>query len=200
MNKLKIISSILIFLKWAGIIIGGLALVIILFIKDEPIIVESPVVSITDEKLQDQLDQMLTTTNGIHLSVGGIDTEMPISWQLRWLKVFAIITVFVYLLWILQAILNIVQDVSDKNVFRYLNIIRLKRVAWLLILAPLFSGILELIFLLVIDHTYTLPEGFTYQWSGDIDFTLLVIGFLLYAITVAFGEALKMKEEQELTI
>ncbi len=200
MNKLKIISGTLIFFKWASIIVGALALVVMLFIRDEPIIVESPLVSITNEKLQGQLNQMLTTSNGLELTVGGIDAEMPITWQLRCLKVFAIITVFAYIIWILQAILNIVRDVRAKNVFRYRNIIRLKRVAWLLILAPLFSGILEMIFLLVIDHTYPLPAGLTYRWSGDIDFTLMVIGFLLYAITIAFGEALNMKKEQELTI
>lgn len=200
MNKLKIISGILKFFKWALFVIGAAALVIMIFIKDEPIIVESPTISITDNQLQSQLNQLLSSNENVALSIDGISAEMELTWQLRLLKIFAIIIVFAYILWVLQIILKIVQDVRHNEAFSQLNINRLKHVSWLLILSPLFSSLLHLLFLLVIGSTYELPDGLSYRWVDDIDFDFMVIGFLLYAIAIAFGEGLKMKNENELTI
>lgn len=200
MNKLKIISGILKVIKWFFIGIGAVALIVMAFIKDEPIIVDSPPITIVDEQLQIKLDETINSYDDMKLSVDGISAEMPLTWQLRSLKLFAIIVVFAYILWFLQIILNIVQDVRNHNAFSNLNIVRLKRAAWLLILSPIFSSLLHLIFLLVIGYTYELPEGLTFNWVEDIDFDFMVIGFLLYAIAIAFAEGLQMKQENELTV
>ncbi len=200
MNKLKIISGILKVIKWFFIGIGAVALIVMAFIKDEPIIVDSPPITIVDEQLQIKLDETINSYDDMKLSVDGISAEMPLTWQLRSLKLFAIIVVFAYILWFLQIILNIVQDVRNHNAFSNLNIVRLKRAAWLLILSPIFSSLLHLIFLLVIGYTYELPEGLTFNWVEDIDYDFMVIGFLLYAIAIAFAEGLKMKQENELTV
>lgn len=200
MNKLKIIGGFLKFAKWLFITIGAIALIVMTFIQDEPIIVNSPPITIADEQLQTTLDNTLSSDSNMKLSVEGISAEMPLTWQLRALKICAIFVVFAYILWILQIILNIVQDVRNNEAFSVLNITRLKRAAWLLILSPLFSSLLHLLFLLVIGYTYELPDGLTYRWVDDIDFDFMVIGFLLYAIAIAFGEGLKMKQENELTV
>lgn len=200
MNKLKIISGILKVIKWFFIGIEAVALIVMAFIKDEPIIVDSPPITIVDEQLQIKLDETINSYDDMKLSVDGISAEMPLTWQLRSLKLFAIIVVFAYILWFLQIILNIVQDVRNHNAFSNLNIVRLKRAAWLLILSPIFSSLLHLIFLLVIGYTYELPEGLTFNWVEDIDYDFMVIGFLLYAIAIAFAEGLKMKQENELTV
>lgn len=200
MNKLKLITSILQFFKWTFALIGAVALIIMIFIKDEPIIVGSPTVSIVDDHIQNQLNDVLSSSEKIALYVEGISAEMELTWQLRLLKVFAIIVVFTYILWILQIILKIVQDVRQQRAFSQANVNRLKHASWLLILSPILSTLLHLLFLLIIGNTYQLPEGYSYRWIDDIDFDFMVIGFLLYAIAIAFEEGLKMKNENELTI
>jgi hypothetical protein len=200
MNKLKLITSILQFFKWTFALIGVVALIIMIFIKDEPIIVGSPTVSIIDDHIQNQLNDVLSSSEKIALYVEGISAEMELTWQLRLLKVFAIIVVFTYILWILQIILKIVQDVRQQRAFSQANVNRLKHASWLLILSPILSTLLHLLFLLIIGNTYQLPEGYSYRWIDDIDFDFMVIGFLLYAIAIAFEEGLKMKNENELTI
>ncbi len=200
MKKLNIISGILNFFKWAFVVIGVVALVVMAVLKDEPIMVGSPLISIADEQLQNTLDEIINTGGDVRLVADGFAAEVSMTWQLRVLKCTAIVAVFAYLLWILQIIINIVKDVKNSNAFRSVNIARLKHIAWLLILSPLFVALMNLVFLVVIGSTYDLPEGFTYSWYEDIDFDFLVIGFLLYAISIAFGEGLKMKQEQELTI
>jgi len=90
--------------------------------------------------------------------------------------------------------------VQKNEAFRLVNITRLKRAAWLLILSPFFLSILKGLNLMAFRHTHKLPDELTYSWVDEIHFDFFTIGFLLYAIAVAFGEGLKMKQENELTI
>lgn len=200
MNKLQIISGILYFVKWTFVAIVLVASAMLIFMNGEPMIISSPIISISDTELQSSLDKILNSNNGMTLTVEGISAQVPASWTLQLLGAFTLIIHAVFILWILQIIINIVHDVKNKDAFTVKNIARLKQVSLLLILLPFFFSATKFIDLLVIGSEYNLPDTLTYSWVDNTNFDFLTIGFLLYAIAIAFGEGLKMKQENELTI
>lgn len=200
MNKLKIINGLLYFAKWVFIAIVLVAVAMLLFMNGEPMIISSPTISIADEDLQNSLDAIITSVDGMTLSVDGISAQAPATWTLQLLGAFTLIIHATFILWALQIIINIVQDVKNKDAFTAKNITRLKRISLLLILLPFLFSATKFVDLLVISSEYNLPDTLTYSWVDNTSFDLLAIGFLLYAIAIAFGEGLKMKNENELTI
>lgn len=200
MKNLKIISAFLQFSKWLLIAGGLFAIVFMLFYKEELVMIGSPGIHLKEGSLKNSLNQLLALDEHMRFSVKEIETEVPPTPQLKAAIIVSAILYVGYFLWILQIIINIVKDIRKTEAFKMKNIIRLKNIAWLIILAPILEGILQLAFTAYISKYYSLPEGLTFRSGIDFDFALLTLGLLLYAVAIAFNEGLKMKKEQELTI
>ncbi|AEV34131.1 Protein of unknown function (DUF2975) [Owenweeksia hongkongensis DSM 17368] len=200
MNKLKIISGILYFAKWVTVAIGIVACAMILSMKGEPMIITSPSIGIADEQLQKSLDDVLNSFEGITLTVEHISAQVPSTYSLQIISAITLILKFGFILWVLQIIINLVDDVKNNKAFRSKNIIRLKQMAWLLILTPVIFSFIKFINLIAITSVYKLPDSLTYRWVDNTNFDSITVGFLIYAIAIAFNEGLQMKKENELTV
>lgn len=200
MNRLKSISRLLNVFKW--LLIAGIffAVVFITFINGELILLGSPSLTFDQEVLQQSINEVLRPENGMKYHISKIDVEVPPTPQLRLVIIAAAILYGGFVFWILQIIIKIVEDIRQSRAFRSINITRLKRIALLFVVAPLLGSLVDMVFTLIVGSIYELPGGQTFTAGFDFDFTLFVVGMLLYAIAYAFGEGLKMKEEQELTI
>lgn len=186
--------------KWLTIAFGIGVLILVIRDSSSPISLHHPNFLLGENEVSREVDKLLDKTEGLEISVAEIQVGLPPSTGIKSLFCADLILSLTYFLLILELFIRIVADIERKQGFRYRNIKRLKQAAWLLILAPVLAGIRNFGMTAAIHHMAELPAKVHTTASFDVEFNLLVLGLLLYAIAIAFGEGLQLRKEQELTI
>lgn len=200
MNKLKLINVGLKVFK--VLVFAGALLVICLFIflpKGKPIRIGGPILAIEDTELVKQISEILPKDDQVNFVDFTTDFEVPLSNGLAFLIVFLIVVVSAYFFYLLHLAQQVVKDIRSGHSFTMRNISRIKLLG-ILIAISLFGEKL----LIKIGEWWF---GNSFQFKGmkllsepKLDFYIVVIGVIIFALGVAFEQGLKLQEEQDLTI
>lgn len=199
MKKLKGIIILLEILKW-GMLLLLSGVTIFLLVSDEPVInLSTSNVILNDTQTENELHSLLKFGE-YQLLATEYDLEFPASMETKVASAIAALLAIIYFFWVFQLIINLVKSVQSGQSFSRENITRLKRIALLVIIGPILLWILQYGYMAYFISLHELPEQLGLQFHMQLNFGVLIMGLLLYAIAIAFGEGLKMREEQELTI
>lgn len=199
MKKLKWMIRSLILIKWGALLIFLIAVGTLWLSGEADMNLSTNYVTLDDRKIERQLEETIRFGE-YQLMVTDYDLEFPSTQAVKAMASGFALLVLAYLYGLLQLIIKLMKDVEKGHSFKGRNISRLKQIALLIFLAPLLMETLQQIFLAIFTALHPLPVELGLRFGLELNIGVLVVGALLYAISVAFEEGAKMKEEQELTI
>jgi len=149
--------------------------------------------------LRDELSQGLPGYDQILLSIDRVELTLPISMELKMITVFLIAIYATFVVLIMNSIIAIVRNIKEGNSFNHISVVKLRNIALMLCTAPIVEKIVQSAFTFWISTFYQFPD-FTLVTGQKFEWSILIIGLLIYVLSLAFREGLKLKEENELTI
>lgn len=202
MRKLNIIQGVITMITllfWLGTAVSVVNLVTA---KDgKPYGIYSLRLVVKDEGLQDKLKEALTANLPEPIQVNAPEMRMskPLDLELRLAVAGLIIVGTAYITALLVLFKNIIQDIRVSNSFNLRNIQRVKLLGLLVLLDIPISWLVSKFFLWRFQQLYSF-EGMEIQTENlHVPWTLL-LGFMIVVLGVAFEQAQKIQQENELTI
>jgi hypothetical protein len=202
MRKLNIIQGVITMITllfWLGTAVSVVSLVTA---KDgKPYGIYSLRLVVKDEGLQDKLKEALTANLPEPIQVNAPEMRMskPLDLELRLAVAGLIIVGTAYITTLLVLFKNIIQDIRVSNSFNLRNIQRVKLLGLLVLLDIPISWLVSKFFLWRFQQLYSF-EGMEIQTENlHVPWTLL-LGFMIVVLGVAFEQAQKIQQENELTI
>lgn len=138
-------------------------------------------------------------TNPIELEVNQVVISIPINTSFKVLMVIAILVVVGYLYFGLHIIGNLIIDLRHQKIFTSVNMLRVKRIGIMIILAPVLELILQIFFETWFSSNYRF-QNLNITSEDTLGLPFYVIGALIYALGHVFDQGIKLQEENELTV
>lgn len=126
-----------------------------------------------------------------------IDTH-PATWKTVVSRLLNLLQIGVYI-WAVVLFFRLIVAINKSEIFNWLNMRRLRRLGFALIVGFCCAFIIGYIDYQSISEVFSL-KGYDLSFSKIVDITMLVLGLSSLIVGEVFAIGLKMKEEQDLTI
>lgn len=155
---------------------------------------------VKSEDLQDKLQEVLPgVSNPMILEVNRVGISLPVNATYKAITIPLIILYVVYVFLILYWIGKIIQRIKAGDMFSKQNVTHLKIVGIMVSIAPILESIITGAFTIWINTNYS-AEGLVLRNEGHLGGPIIILGLLIYALTLAFEQGIKLQEENELTV
>ena len=201
MKKLKLIEG-LIGLAGMLVIIGVIMFIIVTVVKPEGSYMDmkEPHWEINSESLQKKMRSLLPESEKqVLLTVDVLRMDLPVHLNTRVIMIAMMIVIGAYIAYILRIIHKIICDVRRKAPFNLENTKRVKRIGFLVTMAPLLEWLLLWILSIWISKNYQF-DGLKLEMDPSLGWPVFVLGLLIVTLGVAFEQGQKIQEENQLTI
>lgn len=203
MKKLQLIKNFLLiaeFLMVAGLV---LAVYFIGSMKNDTFSpIGEPNLEITSREVSDSMYSLIPRPDSeepIILHAKYVDFSLQMTPKLKAIIISMVILGVAYVVIILEIFQRIVRDVKEQKPFNLKNIGRVKIIGLLITLAPVFEYGLRKAFMFWIESKFTFNQMKLVS-EADHGWSVFIIGLLIIVLGVAFEQAQKMQEENELTV
>lgn len=201
MRKLRLIRTIV---NASMVLLAlGVVFVIVFFIflpEGKFIDIEQPHWEITSKTLQEELRASLPVPDEpVLLTVEVLEMQLPVHLPLRIIIISIMCGVSVYLLWILRLIQQIIHSVGSGAAFSADNIKRVKAIGTLVVLAPVGEWLVGGLFTFWVRGQLSM-NGLRLVNDDGLGWPVFMLGLLIVVLGMAFEQAQKIQEENELTI
>ena len=203
MKKLQIIKNFLLIAEF--LMVAGLAIVVYIIGGIENHVFSSigqPNLEITDREVSKSMFSLIPQPDSeepIILEAKYVDFSLQATPQLKAIIIGMAVLVVAYVVIILEIFQRIVRDVKEQKPFNMKNIRRVKIIGILITAAPIFEYGLRKGFMAWIESKFTFNQMELVS-EADHGWSVFIIGLLIVVLGVAFEQAQKMQEENELTV
>lgn len=147
--------------------------------------------SVYNEKSGEQVPAMYAS---MIVSVDG----HPTIWQIVMVQGLSLLQMGVYI-WAIILFIRLIISINKSDIFNWKNVRRLRRLGVALIISFCCTLSSAYLTLQSIGEVFSL-RGYSFDLSGMVSTTMLVLGICSLIVGEVFAIGLKMKEEQDLTI